>query len=211
MNRIKREYFIENDTLWVAQDLLGKVLFSNTDKAQFTAGIITETEAYLAPDDKASHAYGNKKTKRTQIMFQKGGIAYIYLCYGIHHMFNIVTNKNNIAHAILIRSIMPVYGLKHIISRTGKKALFLLNGPGILTKGLGIKTKHNGTDLTGSEIWLEDHKIKIPENKILIGPRIGVDYAGEDASLPYRFFIDDVPFLESIKINYNNILPCVEK
>lgn len=199
MTILKREYFIENDTLWLARDLLGKVLYSATDNAQITAGVITETEAYLAPNDKASHAFGNKRTKRTQTMFLEGGVAYIYLCYGIHHLFNIVTNKENIAHAILVRSLMPINGFHQMQSRLGKQVPFLLNGPGKLTRGLGIKTIHNAENLTGSVIWLEDLKISIPNNKINIGPRIGVDYAGEDALLPYRYFIDDIPFLHSVK------------
>jgi len=199
MSKIKREYFIDNDTLWLARNLLGKLLFSATDNAPVTAGIITETEAYLAPNDKASHAYGNRKTKRTQTMFQSGGLAYIYLCYGIHHLFNIVTNQENIAHAILVRSVIPVLGLQQIKTRLGKEAPLLLNGPGKLSKALGIKTRHNAENLTGSVIWIEDHAIGIPDEKVLIGPRIGVDYAGEDARLPYRFFIDDLSFLKSLK------------
>jgi DNA-3-methyladenine glycosylase len=206
MTKLKREYFIDNDTLWLARDLLGKVLYSSIDNEQITAGIITETEAYLAPDDKASHAYGNKKTKRTQTMFLKGGVAYIYLCYGIHHLFNIVTNEQNIAHAILVRSVMPVLGFPQIQTRMRKQVPFLLNGPGKLTNGLGIKTSHNAENLSGSVIWLEEHGIRIPRDKITIGPRIGVDYAGEDARLPYRYYIEDRPFLKSLKENINPVL-----
>lgn len=193
---IPGKYFIENDTLWLAKDLLGKYLYSNTDEYGPCAGIITETEAYMGISDRASHAYGNKRTRRTEIMFQPGGVAYIYLCYGIHHLFNIVTSQQDSPHAVLIRAVKPASGIENFSQRLKKKVPLLLNGPGKLTKAMGITTAQNGISLESNKIWLADFKVKVPSNLIQSGPRIGVDYAGEDAMLPYRFLITDTSFLK---------------
>ncbi len=182
----------------ISKDLLGKYLFTKIN-GKLTAGIITETEAYAGEIDKASHAYNNRRTNRTEIMFADGGVSYVYLCYGIHHLFNVVTNYKNVPHAVLVRAIKPVTGLKTILERrnieptkeniklieSGKKKI--AGGPGTVTQALGILTKHSGLDLTGNIIWIEDKGIKINKKDIIAGPRIGVDYAGDDAKLPYRF------------------------
>lgn len=173
----------------VAKDLLGKYLFSNFDGG-ITAGIITETEAYEGVTDRASHAYGGRRTARTEVMYARGGVAYIYLCYGIHSLFNIVTNQEGIPHAVLIRGIEPVEGIEYMKKRLHKPALGKEpgTGPGKVSKLLGFHYSDTGTDLLGERIWLEDRGLYIGEN-IIKGPRIGVDYAGEDALLPYRFRI----------------------
>jgi DNA-3-methyladenine glycosylase len=191
---IPKDYYIENDTLWLARDLLGKLLFCDSDEYGISAGIITETEAYMGATDRASHAYGNRRTKRTEVMFQEGGVSYVYLCYGIHHLFNIVTNRKDIPHAILIRALIPAVGLENISKRLNKTLPLRLNGPGKLTKALGINTRNNAVNLVGNAIWLEDKNIQIPANLIRTGPRIGVDYAGEDAKLPWRFWLNDPDF-----------------
>jgi DNA-3-methyladenine glycosylase len=192
---IPREYFIENDTLWLARDLLGKILYCNSGLYGISAGIITETEAYMGATDQASHAYGNRRTKRTEIMFQNGGVSYVYLCYGIHHLFNIVTNQKDVPHAILVRAIKPVAGIENISKRLNKTLPLRLDGPGKLTKALGINLLFNGIPLDGKTIWLEDRKIHIPALMINTGPRIGVDYAGDDAKLPLRFWVGNNSFL----------------
>jgi len=192
MKLIPREYFTNNDTLWIARDLLGKILFTHTDSFGPSAGIITETEAYLGATDRASHAWNNRRTRRTETMYQKGGIAYVYLCYGMHHLFNIVTNHQDIPHAILIRGIIPITGLENIKKRIHTDRIPLMNGPGKLTRALGINTTHDKTPLDGNLIWLEDQNIKVSDNQIYTGPRIGVDYAGEDALLPWRFLAKDI-------------------
>jgi len=153
-------------------------------------GLITGTEAYNGVVVKASHAYGGRRTKRTETMFAEGGISYVYLCYGIHHLFNIVTNVEDVPHAVLIRAIQPLKGEQYILKRRNAKVLSknLCVGPGKVSSALGITLKDNGLDLGGNKIWLEDESIK-PKN-ILCGSRIGVDYAGEDAELPYRFWIE---------------------
>ena len=199
--KLEKEFYLSEDVVQVSKDLLGKFLCTKID-GKLTAGIITETEAYAGEIDKASHAYGNRRTKRTEIMFADGGMSYVYLCYGIHHLFNIVTNFKDTPHAVLVRAIMPVDGLETIFKRrniiTNKepaayveadKKNKIAGGPGTVSQALGIKTIHSGLDLTGKVIWIEDRGLTVPKKNIIAGPRIGVDYAGEDALLPYRFIL----------------------
>jgi DNA-3-methyladenine glycosylase len=196
MTLILKDFYTRSDVVSIARELLGKMLITQFDGKR-SSGIITETEAYEGITDRASHAYLGRRSKRTEIMYRVGGTAYVYLCYGVHSLFNIVTNVENIPHAILIRGIIPVDGIDHMLDRTGKKELSkdLSNGPGKLTKALGIHYIHTGLDLTfkpgknsDSGIWLEDNGFWVNKNEIRVTPRVGVDYAGEDASLPYRFF-----------------------
>lgn len=172
----------------LARDLLGKLLVTNLNGV-ITSGIISETEAYAGIVDRASHAYGGRRTKRNEVMYAEGGRSYVYLCYGIHHLFNVVTAPAGQPHAILIRGIIPYQGKEEIQKRINKNKInpAFTNGPGKLSKALGITTKLNGNILTGNEIWIEDQQIVIPDSDIIISNRIGVDYAGEDAKLPYRF------------------------
>ena len=187
MNKLPVSFFEHEHTLQTAKLLIGKVLVSNID-GSITTGIISETEAYLGEKDRASHAFGLRRTTRTEIMFGPAGHVYVYLCYGIHHLFNVVTNIKGVPHAILIRNILPLAGLDVMMKRRNKNELkTLLTGPGTLSQALGINISHNGTKLSGSQIFIEDHGISISEDRIESTPRIGVDYAGEDAALPYRF------------------------
>ncbi|MGQ0827223.1 MAG: DNA-3-methyladenine glycosylase [Bacteroidota bacterium] len=199
--KLKKDFYLSENVVEISKDLLGKYLFTKID-GKITAGIITETEAYAGEIDKASHAYNNRRTNRTEIMFADGGVSYVYLCYGIHHLFNIVTNYKNVPHAVLIRAIKPIIGVKTILKRrnieptndnikqveNGKKKI--AGGPGTVSQALGIKTKHSGLDLSGKTIWIEDRGVKINKKEIIVGPRVGVDYAGEDAKLPYRFILN---------------------
>lgn len=204
MTRIQRDYYTKNDTLWLARDLLGKFLFCNTDTHGLCGGIITETEAYLGAEDKASHAWQNRRTNRTETMFSRGGVAYIYLCYGIHHLFNVVTGPEDLPHAVLIRGVLPVKGIENMEAGAKRKIPFLLDGPGKLTKAMGITTRLNGTPLEEKTIWIEDEAVQIPDHLIESSPRIGVDYAGDDAQLPYRFVLEDKQFLTRISKQYKN-------
>ncbi|MCL4283032.1 MAG: DNA-3-methyladenine glycosylase [Flavobacteriales bacterium] len=188
MRKLPREFYGRPDVLAVARELLGKVLVTRI-KGVITAGVITETEAYMGAVDKASHAYGGKVTPRNRVMYGKAGVAYVYLCYGIHHLFNVVTNAEGTAHAVLVRAIHPVQGQDVMMARRKTKVLTTA-GPGTLTQALGIRTEHNGTDLLGNLIHIEDRGILIPDGVVSTGPRIGVDYAGEDALLPYRFLFN---------------------
>ncbi|MEM8727812.1 MAG: DNA-3-methyladenine glycosylase [Chlamydiota bacterium] len=186
--KLPLSFFRQQQTVEIAQQLLGKYLFTHFD-GKITAGMITETEAYTGAEDRACHAYNNRRTKRTEALFAAGGIAYVYLCYGIHHLFNIVTHKENIPHAILIRSLKPTYGIETMLRRRKKNSVdkTLTRGPANTAQAVGIDTSHSGSDLTGNRIWLEDHGVIVAKSDILATPRIGIDYAGEDKNLPYRF------------------------
>jgi DNA-3-methyladenine glycosylase len=190
MKKIKQSFYEGHDVVDIARQLIGKVLVTNFDDIR-TSGIIVETEAYAGEQDKASHAYGARRTVRTETMYASGGVAYIYLCYGIHHLFNIVTNKADIPHAVLVRALEPLEGIDEMMKRRKKtKADYTLTrGPGSLSVAMGLHKNFTGTSLiTSDEMWLEDRKL--PVGNILSGPRIGVDYAAEDALLPYRFWIE---------------------
>ena len=188
MSKLLREFYVRPSVVQIAKDLLGKYLLTRLEDTA-TGGMIVETEAYAGPEDRASHAYNSRRTSRTEIMFHEGGVAYVYLCYGIHHLFNIVTNVEGIPHAVLIRAIEPTDGVELMLHRRNMKEVSpkLSGGPGTLTQALGIKTTHTQTDLTGEQIWLEDRGFLVPEDKIIAGPRVGVSYAGEDAENPWRF------------------------
>ncbi len=192
--RLTKSFYTREDVVQLSKDLLGKVLVTNFNN-QLTAGKIVETEAYRAPDDKACHAYNNRLTERTKIMFEEGGIAYVYLCYGIHHLFNVVTAKKGMAHAILIRGIEPIDNIELMLERRGKTKANrqLTGGPGVMSKALGITTTCTGVTLLGEEspIWIEDRGIEISEKDIIASPRVGVGYAEECALWDWRFRIKD--------------------
>lgn len=176
--------------------LLGTYLCAKFD-GKLTVGKIVETEAYKAPEDKASHAYGNRLTNRTKIMFENGGKAYIYLCYGIHHLFNVVVGKEGLAHVILVRALEPVEGLNHMVERRNveKSSFRLTNGPGILSKAMGITTAWNGASLLGGEnIWIEQRDSSLRNSDIICSPRVGVEYAEECALWKWRFRMRNNPW-----------------
>jgi DNA-3-methyladenine glycosylase len=187
---VPESFYTRKDVVKVAKELLGKVLVTNFEGLH-TAGMIVETEAYAGAIDKASHAHNNRRTNRTEIMFAHGGAAYVYLCYGIHHLFNIVTNVKDTPHAVLIRAIEPLEGIDIMLERRGKEKLqpSLTAGPGAMSMALGIHTKHSGVSLQNPELHLEDRRIKIAAKDIVEATRVGVAYAAEDAMLPYRFYI----------------------
>lgn len=186
--KIPRDFYLQEDVLQISKDLLGKLLCTNIN-GSIVKGIITETEAYMAPEDKASHAYNNRRTPRTEMFYKQGGISYVYLCYGIHHLFNIITNKGDVPHAILVRAVEPVEGIDIMLARRNKPEPVptLTAGPGALSVALGITCDLNGTDLAGDTIWLEDPGMPAPE--IVAGPRVGIAYAKEYALKPWRFRI----------------------
>ena len=188
MAKLTELFYTRKDVVKISKELLGKVLCSCID-GLLTEAVIVETEAYAGATDRASHAYGGRRTKRTEVMFRQGGHAYIYLCYGMYSLFNVVTNTEGTPHAVLIRGALPLNGIDIMLQRTGKHKVdknFLI-GPGKLAKALGLHFSLTGTPLSGNLIWIEDRGINIPAKTISATPRIGVDYAGEDALLPYRF------------------------
>jgi DNA-3-methyladenine glycosylase len=180
--KLPEQFYLSNNVVDIARSLLGKYI---------TGGYIVETEAYNGVIDKASHAYGNRLTSRTQIMFEQGGIAYVYLCYGIHEMFNVVTSVKGEPHAVLIRAINPTIGLDEMLYRRNMAIVKpnLTAGPGSVGKALGISRKLNGVSLQGNEIWIEDRGLTFGDEHIAAVPRVGVAYAAEDALLPYRFYL----------------------
>lgn len=190
--KLALEFYEREDVLQISRDLLGKVLVTQNGK-EYSAGMIVETEAYMGEADRAAHVYGGKRTKRTETMYGEAGHAYIYLCYGIHHMLNVVTNKINVPKAVLIRALEPLEGIDLMIQRRRKKKFdeTITRGPGSLCSAMGIHYQQDGTALWGNEIWIEDRGTVVPSESIIPGTRIGVAYAGEDALLPYRFWIKD--------------------
>jgi len=194
---LPRSFYTRHDVVEIARDLLGKVLVTRMNNLVTTA-IITETEAYAGIADRASHAFGGRRTVRTEIMYRIGGTAYIYLCYGVHSLFNVVTNKRDIPHAVLIRGIKPLEGIEIMEKRYRKKILKndVFHGPGKVTTLMGIHYSYTGLDLTiiprreqKPGIWIEESLRPPLPSTVLTSSRVGVNYAGEDASLPYRFIL----------------------
>jgi DNA-3-methyladenine glycosylase len=188
MQKIPLFFYQRKNVLIIGRQLLGKLLCTYIDGYE-TIGRIVETEAYNGVLDKASHAYGGRRTTRTQILYEPGGIAYVYLCYGIHYLFNVVTNIQNIPEAVLIRAVEPVVGIDIMLQRMKKQQAdhSIGRGPGNVSKALGINNDHTGISLTRETIYITDDNNRISPSRIVRTPRIGVDYAGKDALLPYRF------------------------
>ena len=188
--KLKRDFYSRPDVVEISKDLLGKTLNTNINGV-LTSGLIVEVEAYCGRDDKACHANNNRRTNRTEIMFQSGGAAYVYLCYGIHYLFNVVTNIQGLADAVLVRAVQPVEGIKVMMERRQmhKVEKRITAGPGALSQALGINKSLYGEMLWGEIIWIEDVGEHIKEEDIIAAKRVGVDYAGEDALRPWRFYI----------------------
>lgn len=188
--KLLEEYYLSEDVIKLAKDLLGKVLFTNIN-GDISGGIIVETEAYFGIKDKASHAYGGRRTNRTETMYAKGGIAYVYLCYGMHNLFNVVSANINDPHAILIRAIEPLIGKEIMEERRNMPSTkaAISSGPGSAAKALGIDRSFNAKYLTGDDVWIEDHHNTFQDDEIATTPRVGIAYAEEHALLPLRFFV----------------------
>lgn len=200
MAKLSYAFYQQDDVVDLAKQLLGKQLFTLIDD-KLTGGTIVETEAYNGITDKASHAYGNRFTPRTSTMYKAGGLAYVYLCYGMHHLFNVVTGAQENPQAVLIRGLEPVEGLSTMLARRNMTKLMprITAGPGALAKALAIDKSLNAKDLTGNEIWIEDNGIEYKPQQIIASPRVGVAYAKEDALLPWRFYIKDNWFVSKPK------------
>ena len=197
MSKLPAKFYKRGDVLAISKELLGKVLCTQFDD-NLTSGIIVETEAYAGETDRASHAYGGKRTHRTEIMYASGGRAYIYLCYGIHHLFNVVTNVEGVPHAVLIRAIEPLEGIDLMLQRRNMNKLLskLTSGPGILSKAMGISILHSGQSLLDNLIWIENRANNpLKDFKIISSSRVGCQYAGKDANNPWRFRIKGNPWV----------------
>ncbi len=193
--KIGREFYLRDDTLQIARDLLGKTLVVPTADGKRVAGMIVETEAYLGAIDKAAHSYQHRRTKRTEMMFAEGGCAYVFFVYGMYFQFNVVVGKVDVPHAILIRAVEPVENTEIMRERRGKMPdKNLTSGPGKLCIASAIDKTFNGADLRGDKVWLEDFKT-FSDDEISSGKRIGIDYAEEFAEKPWRFWVTDNLFV----------------
>lgn len=197
MKKLTIDFYDRQDVAIIAKELLGKILVTKFDGI-LTSGRICETEAYIAIEDKASHSYNGKRTERNEHMYAAAGTSYVYICYGMHHLFNIVTNKKDVPDAVLIRAVEPLKGIEDMLIRTGKKSLdnTLTKGPGNVGKALGISKQHSGLNLLKNEIYVADDGFKLTPEMIGASPRIGIKGAGEKAiALPYRFYIKGNKFV----------------
>lgn len=189
--KLPREFYTRPDVIKVAQDLLGKLLVVPTTDRKRVSGMIVEVEAYRGPEDRASHAYGGRRTKRTETMYKQGGVAYVYFVYGMYYQFNVVSNVKDIPHAILVRALQPVEGIEYMRERRHTHPDHnLSNGPGKLCIAMGIDRELDGADLLGDQVWLEEYE-PIALSRISKGPRIGIDYAEAWMTKPWRFWLRD--------------------
>ncbi|NEU07087.1 DNA-3-methyladenine glycosylase [Flavihumibacter sp. R14] len=190
MLKLPLSFYQRNDAVLVARELLGKHIYTNID-GQLTGGVIVETEAYQGPEDRGSHAYNHRKTPRNEIMFKAGGVVYMYICYGIHDMLNVVTGTDGTSHAVLIRAVDPRVGIETMRER---RNLFtedtrLCRGPGALAKALGLVKAHNGINLLEDKIWIEDRNEIVNESDIIASARVGMNYDGPYKTIPWRFYM----------------------
>jgi len=193
--KLPREFYTRSNVLEVARDLLGKKLVVPNRNGSRVAGIIVETEAYRGPEDRASHAYGGRRTNRTETMYGIGGTAYVYFVYGMYNQFNVVTNVENIPHAILVRALEPIEGLDVMRRRRkGRSEYELTSGPGRLCLAMGIDRGLDKADLLGNRVWIEAG-VSISPRQIARGPRVGIDYAEKWVTKPWRFWVKDNPFV----------------
>ena len=189
--KLPREFYLRPDVLTVSRDLLGKLLVVPGPNGERVSGMIVEVEAYRGPEDRASHAYGGRRTKRTETMYGTGGVAYVYFVYGMYYQFNVVSNVAGIPHAILVRALEPVEGIEIMRERRHPHPDHnLTSGPGKLCIAMGIDRQLDAADLLGNQVWLEDYETISPR-RIDRGPRIGIDYAENWIDKPWRFWIRD--------------------
>ncbi len=201
LRKLDKSFYNRNDVVRIARMLLGKIIVTNFGGLHTSCRIV-ETEAYAGEIDRASHAYGGRRTARTSIMYGEPGTAYVYLCYGIHQMFNVVTGPPGTPHAVLIRAGEPIDGIEFMLARTRKLQLdnSLTRGPGNVAKALGIFTTHTGKSLESEDFYIADDGFEIKKSSILATPRIGVDYAGAHAELLYRFVVKESVYISGKKL-----------
>lgn len=190
--------FYARPVLTVARELLGKILVHQTPSGRIS-GRIVEAEAYRGPEDRAAHSFGGRRTARTEVMYGPPGHAYVFFVYGMHWHFNVVTTRIGAPHAILIRAVEPLEGRQLMAVQRGlpETAPELANGPGKLCRAFGIDRASAGVDLTCSRLYLVDGP-RLPHAR---SPRIGIDYAGEWAGVPWRFFAVGSPFVSKARPN----------
>jgi DNA-3-methyladenine glycosylase len=196
MKKLPLEFYQRPNVLKIARDLLGKIVVTKWNGI-LSAGRIVECEAYDGVADRASHAFGGRRTARNEMMYAVAGTAYVYSCYGIHSLFNVVTNRQGIPHAILIRALEPLKGVELMLKRREKKEIdsTLTRGPGNLSVAMGIEAAHNGISLQSSSLFIAEDGFVPAKKSIQQSPRIGVESSGEAAAYPYRFYIKGNPFV----------------
>ncbi|MEZ5672955.1 MAG: DNA-3-methyladenine glycosylase [Thiotrichaceae bacterium] len=189
MQPLSLQFYRRSDVCLIARELLGKIIHTEID-GLITSGRIVETEAY-SERERGCHAYQGRRTPRTEVFFEPGGVSYVYICYGIHRMFNIVTNEAEKADAVLIRAVEPLAGLEHMMARRGiaQHGKVLTGGPGRVAQALGIGMEHNGIPLDRPSLRVLDDGFAPQPDTIHSGPRIGMNFPGPDALLPWRYWI----------------------
>lgn len=210
--KLPRKFYLREDTIEIARDLLGKLLVVPAENGRRVSGMIVETEAYLGETDRAAHSYRGRRTPRNEVMYARGGHVYVFFVYGMYYQFNVVTGPQDHPHAILIRAVEPVEGIEIMRDRRSvpKAAATgalrspmpdknLTSGPGKLCIALNIDRSLNGEDLLDGRVWLEDYK-QFSEDEIATGRRIGIDYAGEDVERRWRFWVRDNPFVSKPRL-----------
>jgi DNA-3-methyladenine glycosylase len=198
MKKLPIHFYMRTDVVAIAKELIGKIILTKFD-GQLTSGRIVETEAYIALTDRASHSFGGKRTARNEHMYAAAATTYVYICYGMHHLFNVVTNAKGIPDAVLIRAVEPLAGTDIMLERTGKKKIdsSLTKGPGNAAKALGISKEHSGINLLKGDIYIADDGFFIEESLIGVSRRIGIEGSGDAALYPYRFYIKGNRFVSS--------------
>jgi DNA-3-methyladenine glycosylase len=198
--KLDLSFYDRKDVLRIARELLGKILVTQWDGIR-SSGRIVETEAYAGVEDRACHAFGGRRTTRTGDLYGAPGTIYIYICYGMHHLFNVVTNKKGIPHAVLVRALEPLEGVEHMLNRTRKPVAdyTLTKGPGNLVRAMGMSKLHSGGNLFSEEIFIEDDGLRYNKSRVIVTKRIGVESAREDAELPYRFIVKGNPYVSAKK------------
>jgi len=194
--KLPLSFYQREDVVQIARELLGKTLYTYIHGV-LTGGVIVETEAYKGPEDLGSHAYNNRRTPRNEIMYSAGGVVYMYICYGIHDMLNIVTGTEDSSHAVLIRALEPIVGQEYMRAR---RKVFdndrrLCKGPGALGKAMGLNKNHNGLSLLGDLVWIEDKGQFYPDTEIVAASRIGLNIAEPYKSIPWRFYLAGNKFI----------------
>jgi DNA-3-methyladenine glycosylase len=198
--KLSRGFYTREDTIAVARDLLGKRLVVPAPTGERVSGLIVEAEAYLGIEDRAAHSFGGRRTARTETMYAVGGTVYVFFVYGMHFQFNVVAGKQGVPHAILIRALEPEEGTEIMRVRRGEKAdRDLTNGPGKLTQAFGIDRSFDREDLRGERVWIEDAGVAPTHDQIMSGPRVGIDYAGEHALHPLRFWLKGNAYVSRAK------------
>ena len=198
MKKLRVQFYERTDVILIARELIGKIIVTNFD-GLITSARIVETEAYIGITDRASHSHGGKRTARNEHMYANAGTTYVYICYGMHHLFNVVTNKKDVPDAVLVRAVQPLTGIETMLKRTGKLKLdsSLTKGPGNAAKALGISKINSGINLLKNEIYIADDGFEVEDDLIGISRRIGVEGAGDAALLPYRFYLKGNKYVSS--------------